>query len=38
MHKLIVILTLTLSILGFTVAAEANGNPPACGDTCPFVR
>jgi hypothetical protein len=38
MRKLIMIFTLTMSILGLTVAAEANGNPPACGDTCPFVR
>ncbi len=38
MRKLIMILTLTMSILGLTVAAEAGANPPECGNNCPFVR
>jgi hypothetical protein len=38
MRKLIMIFTLTMSILGLTVAAEAGYAPPQCGDNCPFVR
>jgi hypothetical protein len=37
MRKLIMILTLTMSILGLTVPADAL-QPPTCGDNCPFVR
>lgn len=38
MRKLMMILALAISYLGLTAAASANGNPPECGDTCPFVR
>ncbi len=37
MRKLIMILTLTISILGFSVQTDAM-NVPGCGDNCPFVR
>jgi hypothetical protein len=38
MRKLMMILTLAASLLGISVAANAGGDPPACGDNCPFVR
>ena len=38
MRKLMMILTLAISWLGMTAAANAGNNPPACGDNCPFVR
>jgi hypothetical protein len=38
MRKLIMILTVAISFLGFSAAANAGGPPPACGDNCPFVR
>ena len=38
MRKLIMILTLTASLLGVATMANATGNPPTCGDNCPFVR
>jgi len=37
MRKLIMILTVAISFLGISTA-NAGGNPPACGDNCPFVR
>jgi len=37
MRKLLMILTVAISFLGITGAANA-GPPPACGDNCPFVR
>lgn len=38
MRKVIMILTLAISWLGITVTANAGGDPPTCGDNCPFVR
>jgi hypothetical protein len=38
MRKLMMILTIAITFLGITTAANAGGNPPACGDNCPFVR
>jgi hypothetical protein len=38
MRKLIMILTVAISLLGVTTAANAGGAPPSCGDNCPFVR
>jgi hypothetical protein len=38
MRKLMMIITLTVSFLGITAVANAGGNPPTCGDNCPFVR
>lgn len=38
MRKLIMILTLTMSILGLTATANAGGAPPTCGDNCPFAH
>ncbi len=38
MRKLMMILTLAISYLGLSAAANASGNPPSCGDNCPFVR
>ena len=38
MRKLMMILTLAISWLGVTGAANAGGSPPSCGDNCPFVR
>lgn len=38
MRKLIMILALAISYLGITAGANASGNPPECGDNCPFVR
>jgi hypothetical protein len=38
MRKFIMLLTMAISFLGFTGAANAGGAPPACGDNCPFVR
>jgi hypothetical protein len=38
MRKLLMILTVAISFLGITGAANAGGPPPSCGDNCPFVR
>ena len=38
MRKLMVILTVAISFLGITGAANAYGPPPSCGDNYPFVR
>lgn len=38
MRKLMMILALAVSYLGITASASASGNPPSCGDNCPFVR
>jgi len=37
MRKLVMILTLAISFLAVTGAANAI-EPPTCGDNCPFVR
>ncbi len=38
MRKLIMLLTLAISFLTAVGAANAGGNPPECGNNCPFVR
>lgn len=37
MRKLMMILTLTVSMLGMTAVANAIA-VPQCGDNCPFIR
>ncbi len=37
MRKLMMILTLTVSLLGLTAVSDAMA-PPACGSNCPFIR
>jgi hypothetical protein len=35
MRKLITIIALTISLLGFTATSTLAMDPPSCGDNCP---